>query len=179
MNDVAKTIVTETVSLAPTYLVGIIGICTFIALAVAFYIDRKEWNKAHPEETSRRRIPFMTVMCAFFVVVFLILMLNQTPNTVEKTTYTSGFDIQRIYDSSYGHSSYVKVTVEGKTFNVHHVVINDRRIGDHFVIEKTSGSDFGKLGGAFETEKYTLYLLPETDEKLKLHSDVVNVSAEK
>lgn len=180
MNEVIKTVetVTDTESLTAVYIFSALIILAMIGLICFAYW---QWKRDGSDKTFYKNDKLWFGVSSIVIAIAIIAMAQPTVNEITTTTYTGGFTTRYICPENAISDPYYEVTVEDKTYRVNPWTYPNKNFlnsgngiaetDEYDYLEIIHGdADYGLMG-----DHITLYLTPETKERLQPKCEVVTV----
>ena len=178
MNEVIKTV--ETVTDAnPMIIDDIFGAITILAMIGLICFAYRQWKRDGSDKAFYKDDRLW--VCASTIVIVIVLMAVAQPTVSEMTTttYTGGFTVEYICPDNYISHPHYEITVEGKTYEVKpKTYSNTNFLNSGNGIAETDEYDYFEIihyNNRFLSYCRTLYLTPETKERLQPKCEVVTV----
>ena len=178
MNEVIKTVetVTDTESLIFTYIFAAIIILAMIGLRCFAYW---QWKRDSSGKAFYKNDKLWFGVSIIVIAIAIIAAARPMVNKITTTTYTSGFTARYICPDNYISHPYYEITVEGKTYEVKPwTYSNTTSLNSGNGIAGTDEYDYLEIihgDSHYMGDHITLYLTPETKERLQPKCEVVTV----
>ena len=143
----------------------------------------RQWKRNGSDKAFYKNNALWVCVSTIVFAIILIAVARPTIGTITTTTYTGGFTVEYICpDNAITHPHYM-VTVEDKTYEVKpKTYSNTNFLNSGNGIAETDEFDYFEIihdDDCLVPDRFTLYLTPETKERLQPKCEVVTVGKKK